>query len=178
VSFLDLVKKRRSTRNFSSTPVDRGKLKRCLEAARLAPSACNGQPWRFIVVESVPLREILAERAFSGVHSMNAFAKKAPVLVAVVTLPTRSPAAFAGLLRRFSYPLIDIGIACEHFVLQATEEGLDTCWLGWFNERAVKKILNLKREERVHILLAVGCGSGAQSGEKKRKSLLEISEFR
>ena len=178
MSFLDLVKKRKSTRNFSSAPVDRAKLERCLEAARLAPSACNGQPWRFVVVESLPLREVLAERAFSGVHSMNAFAKKAPVLVVVVTLPTRSPATFAGFLRRFSYPLIDIGIACEHFVLQATEEGLDTCWLGWFNEREVKKVLNLKRGERVHILLAVGCGGGEPTGEKRRKPFPEMAEFR
>lgn len=177
-TFLELVKKRRSTRKFSGSPVDRAKLERCLEAARLAPSACNGQPWRFVVVESLPLRANLAEKAFSGIYSMNAFAKEAPVLVAVVTLPTRTPAAFAGLLRRFSYPLIDIGIACEHFVLQATEEGLDTCWLGWFNERDVKKVLHLKRGERVHILLAVGCGSEAGTGVKNRKPLLEMAEFR
>lgn len=178
MTFLELVKKRRSTRKFRSAPVEREKIERCLEAARLAPSACNGQPWRFLVVESAPLRQVLAEAAFSGIHSMNAFAKEAPILVAVVTLPTRTAASFAGLLRRFSYPLIDIGIACEHFVLQAAEEGLDTCWLGWFNEREVKKILKIQKGERVHVLLAVGCGSDWHIEEKKRKPFDEVAEFR
>lgn len=178
MKFLDLVRKRDSTRSFLPLPVEREKLERCLESARLAPSACNGQPWRFIVVESPPIKNVLAERAFSGPYKMNAFAIQCPVIVAVVTLPTRTAATFAGLFRRLSYPQIDIGIACEHFVLQATEEGLGTCWIGWFNERAVKDVLSLGRWEKVHILLALGYGDRESHRIRKRKNLLEMSEFR
>ncbi len=178
MGFLDLVKKRHTTRSFLPDPVEREKIERCLEAARLAPSACNGQPWRFIVVESQPLKDKLAEKAFSAPHKMNSFAVKAPVIVAVVTLPTKAAASFAGFFRRLSYPLIDIGLACEHFVLQATEEGLGTCWIGWFNERAVKDSLSLDRLERVHILLAVGYSEREPRLSGKRKNLEEMSEFR
>lgn len=176
--FLDLVGKRSSTRSFLPNPVEREKIERCLEAARQAPSACNGQPWHFIVVESQPLKNNLAEKAFSGPHKMNSFAIKAPAIVAVVTFPTKTAASFAGFFRRLSYPLIDIGIACEHFVLQATEEGLGTCWIGWFNERAVKDCLSLGFQERVSILLAVGYSDKDTHGLKKRKGLQEMSEFR
>lgn len=178
MEFLDLVRKRYTTRSFLENPVEREKIERCLEAARLAPSACNGQPWRFIVVESQPLKNNLAEKAFSGAHKMNSFAIKAPVIIAVVTLPTKAAASLAGFFRSLSYPLIDIGIACEHFVLQATEEGLGTCWIGWFKERAVKDCLSLGLRERVHILLAVGYSDKGPLAPKKRKDLQEISEFR
>ena len=176
--FLELVNRRESTRAFSTAPVEREKILRCLEAARLAPSACNGQPWRFIVVDSHPLKENLVQEAFSGIYRMNAFAIEAPVIVVVATTQTRSPALLGGLFRRFSYPLVDIGIACEHFVLQATEEGLATCWLGWFDEKAVNKLIPTARWERVHILLAIGYPKGPGRGAKRRKTLEEISEFR
>ena len=177
--YFDLIRRRESCRNFDpNRPVEKEKLQRCAEAAWLAPSACNGQPWRFIVVESQPLRETLAKRAFSGIHRMNAFAIEAPVLVAVATIPTRKPALLGGLFRRLSYPLFDIGIACEHFVLQATEEGLGTCWLGWFDEKAVKKLIPTGRWERIHILLAVGYPKGVIRRAKKRKPIEEMSEFR
>ncbi|MFA0889051.1 MAG: nitroreductase family protein [Synergistales bacterium] len=178
MGFLELVEKRESCRSFLRDPVEREKIERCLEAARLAPSACNGQPWRFVVVESEPLKSTLAERAFSGIHKMNAFAKEAPVLVAVVTLPTRAAATFAGLFRRFSYPLIDIGIACEHFVLQAAEEGLGTCWLGWFDDKSVGNLIGLGFREKVHVLLAVGYGKDKRPAAKMRKPLREMSEYR
>ena len=178
MGFLELARKRNSTRSFLPNPIEREKIERCLEAARLAPSACNGQPWRFIVVESEPLKNRLAEKAFSGPHKMNAFAAQAPILVAVVTLPTKTAATLAGFFRGLAYPIMDIGIACEHFVLQATEEGLGTCWLGWFNERAVRKVLSLGRNERVHILLAVGYPENETRNTRSRKVLQEMSEFR
>lgn len=178
MEFLELVRRRNSTRSFLSKPVAREKIERCLEAARIAPSACNGQPWRFIVVESETLKNSLAAKAFSGPHKMNSFAAKAPIIVAVVTLPTKTAATLAGFFRGFAYPVIDIGIACEHFVLQATEEGLGTCWLGWFNEKAVRSFLSLGRNERVHILLAVGYPENEGRSAPIRKPLQEMSEFR
>ena len=179
MKFLELADARYSLRDYSSRAVERDVLERCLEAARLAPSACNSQPWRFIVVDSPDLRERLADAAFSGICTMNQFARKAPVLVVIIRETSRYAARLGGKLRGIPYSLIDLGIAGEHFALQAAEEGLGTCWLGWFHERAVKKVLGLNRRERVDILFSVGYpAEGREQPEKKRKALSEIREYR
>ncbi len=82
-------------------------------------------------------------------------------------------------MRGIPYSLIDLGIAGEHFALQAAEEGLGACWLGWFNERAVKKTLGLSRREHVDILFSLGYPvEGKGIPEKKRKQSTEICEYR
>ena len=141
MDFLDLVRKRESVRSYSVTPVPRELINKCLEAARLAPSACNSQPWTFIVIDDPETKKKLADTAFSGIYSINAFAREAPVLVVVITERSAYAAKLGAYFRGMQYNLIDIGIACEHFILQAAEEGIGTCWLGWFNERGVKKVL-------------------------------------
>ncbi|MDD3374379.1 MAG: nitroreductase family protein [Candidatus Omnitrophica bacterium] len=178
MNFLNLSKKRQSCRKYSDAPVPKEVLERCVEAARLAPSACNSQPWRFIVVAETELKNKLADAAFSGVHTMNSFAKNAPVLVAVVTERSKYAAQLAGHFRGTQYSLIDLGIAGEHFCLQAAEEGLGTCWLGWFNQRGVKKVLGLSRKDQIDIMFSVGYPQGDGLREKIRKDVVEISEFR
>lgn len=178
MSFLELVKRRRSCRKYSDKVVSEESIKRCLEAARLAPSACNSQPWRFIVITNPDLRLRVAEAAFSGMYAMNAFAKNAPVLVAVIREQSTYAAQIGSAWRGVQYSLIDLGIACDHFTLQAAEEGLGTCWLGWFNETSVKKILALPRQAKVDVLLSVGYPSDDSAFEKNRKSLDEMSEIR
>ena len=84
MSFLDLVNKRNSCRKYLPQKIEKEKIERCLEAARLAPSACNSQSWHFIIVMEDEIRERLAEKAFSGVYQINSFAKKAPVLVVIM----------------------------------------------------------------------------------------------
>ena len=83
MSFLDLCKQRQSVRTFSAAPVEKEKLIRCLEAARVAPSACNSQPWRFIIVEDTEIREKVARATFSELVSFNKFSTNAPVLVVI-----------------------------------------------------------------------------------------------
>ena len=178
MSFLELAAKRESTRQYAPTPVPREVVDRCLEAARLAPSACNSQPWRFIVVDTEPLRGRLAREAFSGLYNMNRFAAQAPVLIVMVTERSKYVARLGGQFRGMQYSLVDIGIAGEHLALQAAEEGLGTCWLGWFNERAVKKALDLPRSARVDILISLGYPTEPGVREKRRKTLDEIREFK
>lgn len=173
--FLDLVRRRQSVRRYDPRPVPPGIIERCLEAARLAPSACNSQPWTFLVVADEPRRSQLAAAAFSGVHAMNTFAAGAPVLVAVVTGRSTFLASLGGRLRGVQYSLIDIGIACEHFVLQAAAEGVGTCWLGWFDERAVRRILGLPRRARVDIMLSVGYPADGTLRDKQRKTMAELT---
>ncbi len=152
-------------------------INKCLEAARFAPSACNSQPWTFIVIDDEKTRNKLAERAFSGIYSLSSFAKTAPVYIVVVTQQSSYAARLGGYFKGVQYSLIDIGIACEHFILQATEEGLGTCWLGWFNEKKVKEILGISGGKKVDVIITMGYADTSCLPGKKRKSIKEISRF-
>ena len=140
--FIDLVKRRRSTRKYRTDPVPRELIERCIEAATYAPTACNTQSWRFIVVEGDLKRE-LAEKSLGGFIVPNKFAIEAPVIVVIATDMDLITHRIGGKLKGIDYHLIDAGIAGEHFVLQATELGLGTCWIGWFDKKVVKRLLDL-----------------------------------
>ncbi|OGV62999.1 MAG: nitroreductase [Lentisphaerae bacterium RIFOXYC12_FULL_60_16] len=177
MTFLELVRQRRSVRDYRPDPVPRPLLEQCLEAARLAPSACNSQPWRFIVVDDPSLRTRVAEAAFGGIYTMNRFAAAAPVLVVVARENSRYAARLGGLLRGVQFGLLDIGIAVDHFTLQAAELGIGTCWLGWFNARAVCRALNLPRSTRLDAMLSVGYPTTPADRVSGRKPPAEIWSF-
>ena len=150
----------------------------CLEAARLAPSTCNSQPWKFIVVDDRQLKDRLCHAAFSDIYSVFSFINKAPVIVAVVSEKSKFLARVGGQLRDTKFYLIDIGIATEHFVLQAEELGLGTCWLGWFKEGAVKSILNVPKDRRIDILIALGYYERGKIGRPHKRELMDkIASF-
>ena len=174
--FIDLVKKRRSVRHYSSDPVPRDMIEACIEAARYAPTACNTQSWRFIVVEG-ELKENLVKESLGGVVIPNRWANEAPVIVVIATDLDIVTHRVGGRIKGIDYHLIDAGIAGEHFVLQATELGLGTCWIGWFNKKAVKKMLDLPGRWEVSAMITVGFPTG-ETTDKKRKSIEEISDFR
>lgn len=177
MNFLDLVKTRQSCRAYSRTPVPRELVERCLEAARLAPSACNSQPWKFLVVDTEPLRTTLAEEAFSGIYSMNKFVLDAPVIIVLVTQRSKYIARLGGHLRGVQYSLIDIGIAGQHLDLQAAELGLGCCWLGWFNEKAIKKVLGLSRSDKIDVVFSLGYPAEPGIREKRRLPLGDVRTF-
>lgn len=174
---LDLISKRRSVRYYLNRPISKEELLKCIEAARLAPSACNAQPWKFIIIDNPQLKNKICERAFYGIYSLNKFAINAPVLVIVVSEKEKFLSALGGYLRGINYYLLDIGIACEHLVLQATELGIGSCWIGWFNERQVKKILNIPRNKKVDVIISLGYEEQNKLTIKDRKSLEEICLF-
>lgn len=178
MNFLELVNRRKSCRRYLNKSVPKESIERCLEAARLAPSACNSQPWQFIVVTDEALKNKLVGESLSGMYSIFSFAKKAPAVVAVIRDRSRYISQLAGILRGVEYSLIDIGIAGEHFILQATEEGLGTCWIGWFNEKAVKKVLGIHKSKKIDALITLGYPENPEPKGKKRKSLSEMSEMR
>ncbi len=169
---MDIVTSRKSVRSYLDKPVEREKLSQCVEAARLAPSACNAQPWRFIVVDEPELREKFASGVFSGLFSME-FARKAPALVAVVKDQRSLVSKAGGTIRSVDYSLLDLGIAGEHFVLQATELGLGTCWIGWFNERVARKMLGIPRSKKIAYLLSVGYPAEPQPERGHRRKVTE-----
>jgi nitroreductase len=175
MSFLDLVGRRQSDRGYSDSPVSREQVERCLDAARLAPSACNSQPWFFVVVDDPKLRTPLADRLQGMV--MNRFAPGAPVLVAVVAeQPTLLP-KLGGYLKDKPYYLMDIGMAVENFCLQATAEGLGSCIIGWFDEPGVKDLLGIPKGKRVPLVIALGYPSDPVPRVKVRKGKDEIRSY-
>lgn len=175
--FQRIVRGRRSIRRFLATPVEPEKLRACLEAARIAPSAHNIQPWRFIAVDDPGLKDRLAAEAFSGIFSGSKFAAKAPVLLVVLTKPDLVADRLGGRFQGVRYHFIDIGIAGEHVVLQAEELGLATCWMGWFNYRRVRKVLGIPRKFKVVAMLAVGYAEKRPSREPPRRTFEEIVSF-
>ncbi len=136
----EAVQKRRSIRAYEKTPVSKAILDKILEAARLAPSAGNVQPWHFIVVTDASKREKLAESMFVR------FLREAPVVVVGCGDQKASPKWF----------MVDVAIAMQNMVLTATSEGLGTCWVGIFNEDKVKELLKIPKKFRVVALLALG----------------------
>lgn len=156
MTFSELILQRQSVRKYDSGPVEPEKLQQCIDAARLAPSASNTQPWQFICVTSEPLRTKIAEATFSQAVRFNKFALQAPVIVLVLLEQPRFLNRFAMLLKNKEWRLIDIGIASEHFCLQAAELGLGTCILGWFNEKKIRQLLNLGRTKKVALCITLG----------------------
>ena len=139
MELMEVIKARRSIRKYQEKPVEREKINDCLEAARLAPSACNSQPWHFIVIDDPKVKEAFCKESFSGVYNMTKFAEKAPVLVAAVSDRGNFTSRIGNFFRRTEFYLVDHGIACEHFVLRAHDLGLGTCWIGWLNSNKAEK---------------------------------------
>ena len=171
MAFLDLVKHRKSVRNFLDTPVEKEKIMMCLEAARLAPSASNSQPWKFIVVDDNEARKRLCDSAFNGIYAINSFCKTAPDIIVAVSEKSKFLTRIGGIFRGTQYYQIDIGIACEHLVLEAEDLGLGTCWIGAFDEKKVKEILGIPEKIRVVGIMPIGYPADPSSVEKKRLTL-------
>ncbi|MCX5726655.1 MAG: nitroreductase family protein [Candidatus Saganbacteria bacterium] len=173
---LELFRKRRSIRKYEDKPVEQEKILACLEAARLAPSASNVEPWKFIVVDGKDLKNKLADEAFSGLGIINSFAKEAPVLIVVVAERDLIVNRIVSAIRDLQFYLLDIGAAVENLLLQAAELGLGTCWLGIYNENKVKKLLKIPMRKKVVSIISLGYPA-EEPKQKKRKSLDEMSSF-
>lgn len=176
MTFSDLISKRQSVRRYASTPVESEKINRCLEAARLAPSASNSQPWHFIIVDKEPLRTEIAKATFTDIQLINKFTLQAPVMVVIVIEKAKLITRLAMLVKKKEWPLIDIGITAEHFCLQATELGLGTCMIGWFDEKKIQKLLNIPSGKSIGLVISLGYAEeGYKLRTKARKSKEEMT---
>ncbi|HPD95135.1 MAG: nitroreductase family protein [Bacteroidales bacterium] len=175
--FYWLVNNRQSDRAYKNTPVEKDKILRILEAARIAPSACNAQPWKFVVVDDPELKNRLADAAASRVLGINHFTKQAPVHIVIVMESANLNSNVGSLVKHKTFPLIDIGISAEHICLAAKSEGLGSCMLGWFDEPAVKKLLGIPKSKRIPLLITLGYPEKDEIREKKRKSYSDIVSF-
>lgn len=136
MDFTSVIKTRRSVRAYADQPIPEDVLGRVLEAARLAPSGNNGQPWRFVVVRDAASRSQLVKAA----NDQQCMAQ-APVVIVCCGKKGHSG---------------DVAIAIEHLVLAARNEGLGTCWVGWFQEQPVRKLLGVPADHDIVMLIPVG----------------------
>lgn len=173
----EVISARRSVRRFTEQPVEREAVRRCVEAARLAPSAENVQPWRFLIVDDPAVKARLAAEAFSGIYRVTRWAEKAPVLVVLFAELDILANRIGKRLTGIDYYLLDLGIAGEHFCLQAAELGLGSCWIGWFSPEGVRRALDVPRRLRPVVMLALGYSAHSHMPEKKRRAHEEICWF-
>ena len=167
MNFLEIAQKRRSLRSYDPTPVEPEKLNYVLECARLAPSWKNGQCWRFIVVEEQSLREELAD-TFTEANPGRKVLVQAPLAIVLCAVPSESE-----VWQDKDFMMLDAGLAMEHLILAATEQGLGTCWEGWFSEERARKVLNVPEEVRVVAITPLGYAN-QERNPRPRKSMEEI----
>lgn len=160
------IQTRRSIRGYKSTPIPEEKLRKVLEAARLAPSANNSQDWKFVVVRDPQKIKELAETKGS-----RSFIEEAPVIIVAVALKPEKLLSSDNL----AYT-IDLAIAVDHMTLVAVEEGLGTCWIGAFSQEKVREVLNIPESCKVVALLPLGFPSDP-GRPKSRKDLKEIVSY-
>lgn len=163
---LELIRSRQSDRKYLEKQVDKEKLDRCLEAARLAPSACNSQPWTFIVVDEPGLKNEIADTTSNRMLPLNHFTKQAPVHLVIVEERPNITSKLGEMIRDKKFTSMDVGIAAIQLCLQAEAEGLGTCMIGWFNEEKVKKLLSIPDSKRALLIITLGYPAG-----KKRKKI-------
>jgi nitroreductase len=165
---LEVIQNRQSVRKYKKDPIPEEALLRVLEAARLAPSGSNFQPWKFIIVKDKAVKEKLAQ-ASAGQFFMS----EAPIIIVGCGFPDNCYAHMGRYMKSWS---VDVTIALEHLILQAQEEGLGTCWIGSFEEEEVKAILNIPENVKVLALTPLGYPDEIPRF-RGRKSLDEIISY-
>jgi nitroreductase len=176
---LEIIKERYSVRSYQDKPVEEEKLQLILEAARQAPSASNSQPWRFYIVRSKEKIDVLAQQMPFGTRVVaNNFIAEAPVVVVATAGPIDLLHQIAAFIINKKWYYIDLGIALEHMVLTAWELGIGSCWIGWFDEKKIKSLLNIPKGEEVIAMLTLGYAKDSSSPfPKDRKKLAEIVKY-
>ena len=167
MNFLEVVQARRSLRTYLDKPVEREKLEYILESARLAPSWKNMQCWRFVVVEEAAGRVALAESMDEKNPGRKAL-MGAPMVIVLCALPDESE-----VWEGKNFMMLDAGLAMEHLVLAATDQGLGTCWQGLFSEETVRRALNIPESVRVVAMTPVGYAA-EERRPRPRKTMAEI----
>ena len=179
--FMKLVSTRFSVRRYDpERDIGDSDILSILEAARLAPSASNRQPWRYIVVRERELRDRICSFGLGGVVP-NRFAREAPVIIVLCIDISMNYVRAGEFIKGIPYAFIDAGISGEHLILRAWELGIGSCWIGWFNEKEIKKILSIPANLKVASLITLGYPlkdlrtSKVRIPGKKRKPLESIA---
>ena len=175
MDFLEIANARQSCRSYDeSRAVEHEKLEKVLEAVRLSPSACNGQPYTLTVCTGEKAKEVaLLTRGMGG---MNKFAVQAPVCIVISEAPYNRTAALGAKVKGNDYRSIDIGITTAYLTAEATAQGLSTCILGWLDDDKIRKICDL--DQPVRLVITLGYAKEDALRAKKRKELSELVTYK
>jgi nitroreductase len=175
----EIIKERYSVRKYADKPIEEEKLNLILEAARLAPSASNSQPWHFYVVKDKEKINALSQKMPLGTNLvLNSFIAQAPVVIVATAGPGSLLTRIASYIVNKKWYYIDVAIALEHMVLTAWELGIGSCWIGWFDEKKIKKLLDIPKEEEVIDMLTLGYPKeGRLPFPKHRNKIEEIVKY-
>ena len=175
MNFLEIANARQSCRAYDETrPVEDEKLKAILEATRLSPSACNGQPYHLTVCTGETAKEVAMACRGLG---MNKFAVQAPICIVISEMPYVKSAAMGAKVKNNDYRSIDIGIATAYLTAEAAAQGLATCILGWFDNDKICKLCDLDHPARLVITLGYA-KEDEKLRPKKRKDLAELVSYK
>ena len=175
MNFTEIALQRQSCRAYQTEKeIEKEKLDRILEAARLAPSACNGQPYHITVCKGESAKAVA--KAVQGM-GMNKFASDAPIMLVISERPYVKTAALGAKVKGNDYRSIDIGIVSAYITAEAAAQGLGTCILGWFDDKTIREICGL--DSAVRLVITLGYPKeGDKLREKKRKTLDELTGIR
>ena len=174
MNFTEIALTRQSCRSYDETrEVEQEKLDSVLEAARLAPSACNSQPYHFTVCRGQAAKEVAAATQGMG---MNKFSSQAPVLIVISEATYNKSAALGAKVKGNAYRSIDIGITTAYLTAEATAQGLSTCILGWFDDDKVRKICGI--DQSVRLVITLGYAKDEALRNKKRKDISELVTYK
>lgn len=174
-SFLQLARERQSDRAFvPGKRIEREVLERIVEAGRLAPSACNGQPWHFTVITDEELLPQVGHATSS--LGMNKFVKDAAALVLITHEGTNLSSKLGSGIKDKDFPIMDIGIASAYLTLAAEDEGVGSCILGWFDEAKIKELVGIPRKRRLMLIVALGYAAKPKRN-KVRKEWNKVVSF-
>ena len=174
MDFMEIALARQSCRSFDpDREVEPEKLEAVLEATRLAPSACNGQPWHLTVCRGEKAKE--AARLTQGM-GMNKFATQASVMILISEMPYVKSAAVGAKLKKNDYRSMDIGIAVAYLTAEAAAQGLGSCILGWLDDEKLRALAGLENPVRLAICLGYP-GEGDKPRTKKRQELEKLVTY-
>lgn len=177
MEFSELIKKRESCRDYCDTKVPREKLTALIEAACLSPSACNSQPWRFIIVDDADKTEKLKEYLFDKESGTNRHVLTVPAFIVEIETHAKLKRRIEELYGSQQYAQIDIGSTTAYLTLKAADMGLSTCIMGVFDEEKVKELLSIPDELKVRLIVAVGFARTSEIRQKIRKNTEEIVSY-
>ena len=171
MNFMEIAQTRQSCRAYDpDRPVEQEKLNAILEAGRLSPSACNGQPYHLTVCRGEAAQKLAKATMGMG---MNKFATQAPILIAISERPYVKTAALGAKVKGIDYRSIDIGILAAYLTAEAAAQGLSTCILGWVDDEKAKEACNIR--EKIHLVITLGYAKADDKLRKKvRKDLSEL----
>lgn len=166
MNFSELISARYSVRAYKLAPVEEEKLLQVLEAARLAPTAANRQPFQVIVIHTAG-----REKELGRIYGSKWFVQ-APLVIAVCGLPDQGWTRGDGK----NFTDVDVAIVMDHLILAAADLGLGTCWIGAFNPQAAREVLGLPDDAEPIVLTPLGYPAD-DPRPKKRKALAELVRY-